>query len=85
MEVWIQNWLQTEHPDWRVRVTPVTDAYTSINVAGQRSRTLLGRLVDDVDLWTPEAFKYMQVRRGTVAGRGGLRHVAHRLHRRAVL
>ena len=70
MEVWIQNWLQTEHPDWRVRVTPVTDAYSSVNVAGPRSRTLLGRLVDDVDL-DPEAFKYMQVRRGTVAGVAG--------------
>ena len=70
MEVWIQNWLQTEHPDWRVRVTPVTDAYTSINVAGPRSRTLLERLVDDVDLG-PEAFKYMQVRTGTVAGVAG--------------
>ncbi len=70
MEVWIQNWLQTEHPDWRVRVTPVTDAFTSINVAGPRSRTLLGGLVDDVDL-DPEAFKYMQVRRGTVAGVAG--------------
>jgi sarcosine oxidase subunit alpha len=70
MEVWIQNWLQTEHPDWRVRVTPVTDAFTSINVAGPKSRTLLERLVDDVDL-DPEAFKYMQVRRGGVAGVAG--------------
>ena len=65
--VWIRNWLQTEHPGWRVRVTPVTDAYTSINVAGPQSRTLLARLVDDVDL-SPEAFRYMQVREGTVAG-----------------
>ena len=70
MEVWIQNWLQTEHPDWRVRVTPVTDAYTSINVAGPHSRTLLERLVGDVDL-SPESFKYMQVRRGAVAGVAG--------------
>ena len=70
MEVWIRNWLQTEHPDWRVRVTPVTDAYTSINVAGPRSRTLLERLVDGVDLG-PGAFKYMQVRRGGVAGVAG--------------
>ena len=70
MGVWIQNWLQTEHPDWRVRVTSVTDAYTSINVAGPRSRTLLERLVGDVDL-SPEAFKYMQVRTGAVAGVAG--------------
>ena len=70
MEVWIQNWLQTEHPDWRVRVTPVTDAFTSVNVAGPKSRTLLERLVDGVDL-DPEAFKYMQVRTGAVAGVSG--------------
>ena len=70
MEVWIQNWLQTEHPDWQVRVTPVTDAFTSVNVAGPKSRTLLERLVDDVDL-DPEAFKYMQVRTGAVAGVAG--------------
>ena len=31
---WVENWLQTERPDWRVHVTPVTTAYVSINVAG---------------------------------------------------
>ena len=68
--VWIQNWLQTEHPDWRVHVTPVTDAFTSINVAGPRSRELLERLVDGVDL-SPEAFGYMQVRTAGTAGVAG--------------
>ena len=63
---WIEMWLQTERPDWRVHVTPVTTAYTSINVAGPNSRRLLARLVGDVDL-DPEAFAYMQVRTGTVA------------------
>jgi sarcosine oxidase subunit alpha len=67
---WIENWLQTERPDWRVHVTPVTTAYTSINVAGPRSRELLARLVDGVDL-APDAFGYMRVRRGTVAGVAG--------------
>ncbi len=64
---WVENWLQTEHPEWQVHVTPVTTGYTSINVAGPNSRELVGRLVDDVDL-APEAFSYMQVRTGTVAG-----------------
>ncbi len=64
---WAENWLQTEHPDWRVHVTPVTSGYTSINVAGPKSRTLVRRLVSDVDL-DPEAFRYMQVRTATVAG-----------------
>lgn len=64
---WVENWLQTEHPEWRVHITPVTTAYASINVAGPRTRELLELLVDDVDL-NPEAFGYMQVRRGSVAG-----------------
>ncbi len=64
---WLENWLQTEHPDWQVHVTPLTTAYASINVAGPRSRELLSRLVEDVDL-SPEAFPYMRVRTGTLAG-----------------
>ncbi len=64
---WAENWLQTEHPDWRVHVTPVTSGYTSINVAGPKSRTLVRRLVSDID-FDPEAFRYMQVRTATVAG-----------------
>ncbi len=63
---WVENWLQTEHPDWQVHVTPVTTGYTSINVAGPRSRELVARLVADVDL-DPAAFPYMRVRTGTVA------------------
>ncbi len=63
---WAENWLQTMHPDWDVVITPVTTAFTSINVAGPKSRELMGRLTD-VDL-DPEAFGYMNVRRGTVAG-----------------
>lgn len=65
---WIENWLQTEHPEWQVHVTPVTTGLTSINVAGPNSRELMSRLVgDDIDL-DPDAFKYMQVRTGTIAG-----------------
>ena len=64
---WAENWLQTEHPDWQVHITPVTSGFTSINVAGPQSRTLIRRLVDDVDL-DPEAFRYMQVRTATIAG-----------------
>ncbi len=63
---WAENWLQTMHPDWDVAITPMTSAYTSINVAGPNSRELMGRLTD-LDL-SPEAFGYMNVRRGSVAG-----------------
>jgi sarcosine oxidase, subunit alpha len=64
---WVENWLQTEHPDWQVHVTPVTTGYASINVAGPRSRELVGRLTEGVDL-SADAFGYMQVRTGRVAG-----------------
>lgn len=64
---WVEEWLQTAHPDWDVQVTPVTTAYTSINVAGPRSRQLVGRLVEGLDL-SPEAFGYMHVRTGRIAG-----------------
>lgn len=63
---WVEEQLQTAHPEWQVHVTPVTTAYASMNLAGPRSRELLAQLTD-VDL-TPDAFEYMQVRTGTVAG-----------------
>ena len=63
---WAENWLQTERPNWKVHVTPVTTALTSINIAGPNSRELLSRLTD-VDL-DPEVFPYMQLRTGTIAG-----------------
>ncbi|SFO66160.1 sarcosine oxidase subunit alpha, partial [Pseudonocardia ammonioxydans] len=63
---WVEDQLQTAHPEWQVHVTPVTTAYASMNLAGPRSRELLARLTD-VDL-DPDAFGYMGVRTGTVAG-----------------
>ena len=67
---WVENWLQTERPDWQVHVTPVTTAYASINVAGPESRELMRRVCEGVDL-DAEAFPYMTVREATVAGVAG--------------
>ena len=64
---WAENWLQTVHRDWQVHLTPVTTAYASMNIAGPRSRDLLRRVGAGVDL-SPEAFGYMHVRTGRVAG-----------------
>jgi sarcosine oxidase subunit alpha len=63
---WLDEWLQTGFPDWDVRMTAVTDGYASINVAGPRSRELVGRITD-IDL-DPQRFAYMEVRTGVVAG-----------------
>ena len=64
---WIENWLQTEHPEWQVHVTPVTTSYASINIAGPKSRELLAKVVEGVDL-SNASFPYMNVRQGTIAG-----------------
>lgn len=67
--VWehLEGWLQTERPQWQVHITPLTTYYASINVAGPRSRELLARVSEGVDL-SPEAFSYLRVRTGRVAG-----------------
>lgn len=64
---WVEFWLQTTYPEWRVHVTPVTTAYASMNLAGPKSRELLSRVADGVDL-SNEAFPYMRVRTGRIAG-----------------
>lgn len=66
--VWevVEEVLQVEHPEWDVTCTPVTTSMASINVAGPKCRELLER-ISDVDL-NPDAFPYMNVRRGKVAG-----------------
>ena len=64
---WLENVLQTMHPDWAVHVTPVTTAYASMNVAGPASRDLLLRVTEGVDL-ANEAFGYMEVRTGGSPG-----------------
>jgi sarcosine oxidase subunit alpha len=58
------------HQDWAVHVTPVTTAYASMNVAGPKSRELLLRVTEEVDL-ANEAFGYMEVRTGRIAGVDG--------------
>jgi len=64
---WLDEWLQTRFQGSDIRMTYFTDGYASINVAGPSSRELLARLVDDVEL-AADAFGYMRVRVGTVAG-----------------
>ena len=54
---------------WRldIDVANVTSAYCGINVAGPQSREVLQRLCNGIDL-SPDAFPYMGVREGNVAG-----------------
>ena len=54
---------------WRldVCIINVTASYAAVNIAGPNSRRVLARVCDDVDL-SAEAFPYMGVRTGRVAG-----------------
>ena len=67
---WIESWLQGSSMEGRIHVMPATEAFASINVAGPRSRELLSRVTENVNL-DPTAFPYMGARRGRVAGVDG--------------
>src|SRR4029078_7404922 len=64
MEEWFGWWLA----DWRldVHMTDVTQAISAVNLAGPKAREIMAS-VTDVDC-SNEAFKYMDGKRGLVAG-----------------
>lgn len=62
-----EEWLQTEWTHLRVYCTSVTEQWTTVAVAGPNARDVVRSLGTDVDL-TVEAFPWMTVRAGTVAG-----------------
>ena len=66
---WLEEWLQCEWVDFRVRLTSVTEQWATVTLAGPKARELLGELSGDIDL-SPDAFPHMSVRDGSVAGIG---------------
>ena len=64
---WLERWLQTEWPDLKVYLTSVTDHWATVSINGPHVRRVMGKLCSDVDL-SSEAFPFMSVRHGTVAG-----------------
>jgi sarcosine oxidase, subunit alpha len=63
----LEEWLQTEWPDLRVRATSVTEQWATIAVVGPRSRDVVGRLAPDLDV-SAEAFPFMTWRDALVDG-----------------
>ena len=63
-----QNMLKW-NAQWRldVDIANVTSAYCGVNIAGPKARDVLRKVCSDIDL-SSEAFPYMGVRQGTVAG-----------------
>jgi sarcosine oxidase subunit alpha len=64
---WYEQWRQTEWPDMKVAVAPVTSNWAAIALAGPKARDLLASLEPDFDV-SPEAFAHMRFVEGTLAG-----------------
>jgi len=63
----MEDYLQTEWPDLRVRLTSISEQWAVIAVQGPRAREVLAPWVTGVDL-SPEAFPHMAVRVGRICG-----------------
>ena len=66
----IEEWLQTEWPDLRVRATSVTEQWATVAVVGPRSRDVVAALAPDLDV-EAEAFPFMTWRDARIAGLAG--------------
>jgi sarcosine oxidase subunit alpha len=55
---WMEEWLQTEWPHLRVRLTSVTEQWATFPVVGPRSRDVIGEVFPDLDV-TNDAFGFM--------------------------
>ncbi len=62
---WLEEWLQTEWPEWEVYCTSVTEQWAVMAINGPRARDLLQELTD-IDV-SKEAFPFMTMREGKVA------------------
>jgi sarcosine oxidase subunit alpha len=63
---WLEEWLQTEWPELRVRLTSVTEQWATVAVAGPRSREVVAALAPDLDV-SNEAFPFMTARETQLA------------------
>ena len=63
---WMEEWLQTEWPTKRVWVTPITEQWATIAIAGPRARDAMAHVAPGLEV-TNEAFPFLAVRRAAVA------------------
>jgi sarcosine oxidase subunit alpha len=63
----LEEYIQTEWPEFDVYCTSVTEQFATISIAGPNARRLLAELTSDIEL-SPNDFPHMAVRDGTVAG-----------------
>jgi len=64
---WLEEWLQTEWPHYKVFVTPVTEQWSQFALAGPHARDVLAKLEADFDV-SSEAFPHMSFKIGKLGG-----------------
>ncbi|MEM8987593.1 MAG: sarcosine oxidase subunit alpha family protein [Pseudomonadota bacterium] len=64
---WMEEWLQCEWVNLDVYVANVTTAWATFAVAGPKSRDVMSKVCEGIDL-DKDAFKHMSCASGTVAG-----------------
>lgn len=63
---WLEEWLQTEWPEFDVTCTSVTEQYSTVAVVGPRSRDVVAAVAPDLDV-SNESFAFMEFRETTLA------------------
>ncbi|WGP06334.1 glycine cleavage T C-terminal barrel domain-containing protein [Bacillus subtilis] len=63
---WLEEWHQTEWPDLDVVFTSVTEQWSTVAVAGPRSRDVIAKLAPNLDV-SNDAFEFMGFRETTLA------------------
>ncbi|MDO5698019.1 MAG: 2Fe-2S iron-sulfur cluster-binding protein [Dermatophilus congolensis] len=63
---WLEEWSQTEWPELDVTCTSVTEQWTTVAVAGPRSRDVIAKVAPDLDV-SRDGFGFMELRHTTLA------------------
>ena len=71
---WMEEWLQTEWPELRVRLTSVTDHWSAVAVVGPQSRDVVRTLFPAIAA-DAQSFPFLAIREGETGG------IPVRLHR----
>jgi sarcosine oxidase subunit alpha len=64
---WLEEWHQCEWPGLEVAITPVTEQWATLSLAGPQARAILSKLDTDIDLCSP-AFPHLTMREGRLLG-----------------
>ena len=63
----MEYFLQTQRPDWQVKITTLTTQWANATICGPRAREVMQALQTDIDL-SPDQFPFMAMRDARVAG-----------------